>query len=74
MMFSCGENDELRKKRLQDWHPYFALWPRTIYVENGRDICAWMQWIERKGRFSEMVYTADGPYSNWWDWEYRRKP
>lgn len=69
MRFSCGENWKHKLARLREWHPFFALWPRTVTVENGRDVCVWLQWIERKGKFYSF------PMDSWWDWEYReRKP
>ena len=65
MRFNCGENWRAERVRLENWHPFFPLWPRTIATENGVDICAWLEWIERKGTL----------YSGWdvyvWEWEYR---
>lgn len=67
MRFSCGENWKHKRDRLSEWHPFFVLWPRTLKVEGGRDICAWMEWVERKGAF----YSCWG--EAWWIWEYREK-
>lgn len=67
MIFSCGLTLE-EKRRREDWHDFFALLPRTVAVEDGRFICAWMQTIQRRSTY----YLAwDGP-----DWanEYRLKP
>ena len=68
MIFSCGENWKTREARLEGWHPFFALWPRVVAVENGKDVCAWLEWVGRKG----TVY--DGWGEHLWVWEYRRKP
>jgi hypothetical protein len=63
MRFSCGENWETKRTRLQKWHPFFAIWPRTVSVENGKDICVWLGWIERQGHW----------YGRYWIWTYREK-
>lgn len=67
MIFSCGENWRARKVRLENWHDFFPLVPRTVAVEGGEDICAWLQTIERRGRYCGGI-----PYSCW-IWEYRVK-
>lgn len=51
MIFSCGETWEAKKARLEQWHDYFILWPRTIGEENGRYKCVWLQTVERKGHY-----------------------
>ena len=61
MILSCGESREV----LENWHPFFAIFPRRVGTENGRIICAWLETIERKGKCHERFG---------WDWEYRRKP
>ena len=68
MIFSCGENWKTTIARLEEWHPFFPLWPRVVAVENGKDVCAWLEWIERRGTLYGS-YAGDG-----WCWEYRRKP
>lgn len=68
MLFDCGENWEHKKARLQDWHDFFPLWPQTIRVDNGRDVCAWLQTIQRKGVLHNCYMDS------WWTWEYREKP
>lgn len=44
---------------LENWHPFFALWPRRA---------GWLKTIERRGRW----FGAHD--SCWWEWEYRPKP
>lgn len=68
MIISCGETWAQRKKRLQDWHPFFALWPRQIAEVNGVRVCAWLQVIGRKGM------CIDGWDDTLWIWEYRVQP
>lgn len=65
MIFECGETQDAREKRLRDWHPFFALWPRTIEEKDGRKICAWLQWIERRALWQDYVFG--------WTWQYREK-
>ena len=72
MIFRCGENWKTREARLEHWHPFFALWPRVVAVEDGKDVCAWLEWIERKGVWHGCGSDYDS--SSWWDFEYRRKP
>jgi hypothetical protein len=67
MRFSCGENWKAREARLKEWHPFFCIWPRTIAVENGKDICAWFEWIERRRYFSTTLFCCG------WITEYRAK-
>lgn len=68
MIFSCGENWRAKHERLSEWHDFFPIWPRTVKVENGHDVCAWLQTIQRKG-----THHANG-WDSWWTWEYRLKP
>lgn len=68
MIFSCGETWEAEKRRLGEWHPFFALFPRTVAIENNRVVCAWLQTIQRKGRICEGY-----PFVHWM-WEYRLSP
>ena len=67
MKYSCGETWEVTKQRLTNWHPFFALFPRTIGAKDGKYICAWLEWIERRGELSVDCC------ENWWSWEYREK-
>jgi hypothetical protein len=74
MIFRCGETSVVKQERrdmeharLSEWHDFFALFPRNIAEKNGRCICAWLQVIQRKGRF------IVGYESDWWRWEYRIK-
>lgn len=66
MRFSCGETDEMRKARLEQWHPFFALWPRYISTEVGV-VGIWLETIERKGIYWEGNYAG----GEGWTWEYR---
>ena len=77
MIFNCGPTPlaawRLKLARLENWHPFFALWPRVVSVDaDGNQQCAWLQMIERKGTFHEP---SDGARmlgaSPWWTWEYR---
>lgn len=68
MRFDCGETWKAKLERLEDWHDFFPLWPRTIKTEGGRKQCAWLETIQRKGTFQMMWIDS------WWDWEYREKP
>jgi len=60
MIFSCGETWEAKKARLEQWHDFFVLWPRTVGEENGRYKCVWLQTVERKRRFND--WTGDFNY------------
>jgi len=62
MQFSCGETWEAKAARLENWHDFFALLPRTVAEENGRDVCAWLETIQRRRTWSAG-----------WEWYYRRK-
>lgn len=68
MLFDCGETWEAKKARLSEWHPFFALRPRTVSIEGGRKTCAWLQWIERSGFC--YSFWQDGV----WCWYYRLPP
>lgn len=67
MKFSCGETREAKKARLKEWHPFFALFPRTVAINGDRYECRWLETIERKG---EYLMGWDGGY---WFWEYRAR-
>lgn len=68
MRFSCGYTAEEQHRMLEEWHDFFPLWPRKIGEANGRDVCVWLETIQRKGFY----------WSGWddyaWIWEYRAKP
>ncbi len=59
MQFDCGEDWEAKKKRLTNWHSWYALFPTRV----GNHDCRWMEWIERKGKYSN--------YGGDWFWEYQ---
>jgi hypothetical protein len=64
MKFNCGpslyERLEARDKRRQEWHRFFALFPRRV----GPNDCRWLEVIERKG----YLWSC---YGDWWEWKYR---
>lgn len=81
MIFSCGDTAETEEQKRNaviaaraQWHPFFALMPRTIGEKNGKHICAWLQWIERRcvkepryiGHYDSGMWTAP-------EYEYRVK-
>ena len=70
MIFGCGETWLSKKNRLEKWHPFFCLLPRTVDVVDGRRICAWLMWVERRGEYGVML----GDLFYQWRWEYRLKP
>ena len=41
------ESDESRRKRLSEWHSWFAWHP--VQINDAKKI--WFQWIERRGLF-----------------------
>ena len=51
-----------KKAYLEQWHPFFALWPRRV----GPTQCVWLEWIRRKGTWCEYQY-----HGAWWRYEYR---
>ena len=51
MIFSCGLTFEEQARRRAEWHDFFALWPRTVEIVDGRKRCAWLQTIERRSRY-----------------------
>lgn len=72
MVLDCGETWETKKARLSEWHPFFALWPRRVTVLNGRHKCAWLQMIERKGKYCTIEDTWLRMHiPDWWEWSYR---
>ncbi len=59
----CGPSPETRVKRLQQWHKFFAIWPRRV----GEHDCRFLETIERRGRIVELY--EGGVFV----WEYRAK-
>ena len=66
MIFSCGENWAAYKKRIGEWHDFFAIFPCTIDVVDGKELCVWLQTIERRGEYRGYPIHV-------WSWEYRLK-
>lgn len=66
MKFKCGptesERDEIKKHK-SDWHEYFAWHPVRLESEQ----CAWLETIERKGKYYHASYAGDAG----WIYEYR---
>ena len=63
MKWDCGPDWAEKKKMLEDWHPFFCLWPRRIASHD----CRWLEWVERRGEFFYDGWDSD------WTWEYRAK-
>jgi hypothetical protein len=70
MRWDCGpdaaEREEIwlkEKARLEEWHGFFALWPRRV----GNHDCRWLERIERRGRFIPGFWDCPDR----WHWEYR---
>lgn len=71
MILNCGPSldersmrrREAKHKRWEQWHRWFALWP--VRLDN--KTCAWLQYIQRKGRKYE---TYSGIV---WYWEYQNR-
>lgn len=67
MIFSCGETYKAYEVRVSKWHKWFAWHPTTIGIENGRGICVWLQYLER--RATQFCYGREGEHFA--KWEYR---
>ena len=65
MIFDGGETYGARILRLTKWHPFFVLWPRKVAESGGRCVCAWLQYVERKGHYHNYAHDS------WWSWDYR---
>lgn len=66
MEFNCGLTNEAWEAKYKQWHRFFALWPRTVAIENGKFVCVWLETIERR---ADRVWYWDGRYVSW---DYRR--
>ena len=72
MRFDCGDTPGARwlkeAKRLENWHPHFALLPRRV----GPWDCRWLEWVERKGFYGPLK----SKFGTVWGyrWKYRAKP
>lgn len=68
MKLNCGPTTEERyyakQRYLNNWHTFFALWPRRI---GDSQECRWLETIERRGKY--QIHYAGG----YWEWEYRIK-
>lgn len=63
MKFDPGDSKEVRFKRLQDWHRWFAWRPVRVGERESR----WLEWVERKGNWLGGDYSC----GDIWFWEYR---
>ena len=61
MRFDCGPTWAERRAAKEQWHRFFAVFPRRL----GSHDCRWMEWIERKGE------VHCGLHGVWWTYEYR---
>lgn len=69
MLFKCGLTWEETKKKREQWHDFFALWPRVVSTnDKGEETCAWLQTIQRKSSHVE------GYEGGLWLNQYRLKP
>lgn len=55
MKFSCGLSASGKRAKLfqkateaKEWKKVFLWWPTTIKVENGRRVCMWLTYINRR--------------------------
>lgn len=62
MKFDCGEIWAEEKKRLEQWHSFYCIWPRRVAEHD----CRIFETIERKGTYCSS-------YDSWWTWEYRSR-
>ena len=61
MKFNCGPDGYerfailvKRRERLEQWHPFYAIWPRRV---NSRD-CRAFEWIERRLIFVDSDHVS----------------
>ena len=47
-----GRTWEAEKEFRKQWRPWFAWYPVTVGIENGREVKAWLQWVERSQEYS----------------------
>jgi hypothetical protein len=73
MKFSCGLTPEKawekEKTYLSNWHNKFLWFPTTIKVKDGKQICCWLETVERKGKYFSGSWMSD----SYCKWEYRTK-
>jgi hypothetical protein len=75
MKWINGETWESKKKRLGDWHKWFAWFPVVIDLKEMPDgkirrVKAWLCYVERKGALVKVM-RSQWSYSLGWEWEYR---
>lgn len=64
MKLDCGLTWADEKKRLENWHEWFAWYP----VQLGSHDCRWLEVVMRKGMYCEIIYAP-----SIWFWEYKAK-
>jgi len=48
MKISCGETSSSKWGRLESWHTVFCWLPKKVGEEDGRNICVWLEKVERR--------------------------
>ena len=61
MKFDCGETWLEKRKRLAQWHSWFAWYPVRVAPHD----CRWLEKVQRKGSYWACYGDAG------WSWEYR---
>jgi len=75
MKFHCGETLEARYERYQviitnaaKWQRYFAWWPTNVGSENGKEVCIWLGWIERRRNCRNNNSVRYGSFPSYYDY------
>ena len=42
---------KIQRKDPEQWHPHFALLPKTVSDGNGAFVTVWLDWVERRIQF-----------------------
>lgn len=77
MKFSCGftrksllykEGQEVsaEAERLRKWHKKFLWWPTTTSEKDGKRICQWLTFVERRYPYVEAVLEEFILYDTSW--------
>lgn len=51
MKLSCGPTYKIWRAKREEWHRFFALWPRRV----GDFECRWLEFIEKKEYLTAIV-------------------
>jgi hypothetical protein len=66
MKWVNGYTYEVKIRRKEQWHKWFAWYPVTVEITSeGRQIKAWLQHIMRKGTH------FGSSWEQWWTYEYK---